>query len=192
MCASYLARPGRPFATACTPPATLQRRGAILNCREQAGASSASAMSCFIRRPGIPGYSREASLADLIDEAEADIRGALHAGSASVQIDFTEGRLSLKLDPSGQPAAQLYRPEHKVSATSYCRRPAAHRAHVRLGVTDDFIYSGNIDYVVLVSDLFELDVGRFYLQMASERDKKRILRIVSQFRGRDDLVFIPA
>lgn len=62
---------------------------------------SASALSLLYPGDGIAGYPREAFLADLINEAETDIRGALDAGAACVQIDFTEGRLSLKLDPSG-------------------------------------------------------------------------------------------
>ena len=61
---------------------------------------SASALSLLYPSSEIPGYPREAFLADLINEAEADIRGALDAGADSVQIDFTEARLSLKLDPS--------------------------------------------------------------------------------------------
>ena len=40
-------------------------------------------------------------LEDLVGEAERDIRECLEAGAACVQIDFTEGRLALKLDPSG-------------------------------------------------------------------------------------------
>jgi 5-methyltetrahydropteroyltriglutamate--homocysteine methyltransferase len=62
---------------------------------------SASALSLLYPADGIEGYSRDAFLADLIDEAEADIRGCLEAGAYNVQIDFTEARLSLKLDPSG-------------------------------------------------------------------------------------------
>src|ERR1700744_2536411 len=62
---------------------------------------SASALSLLYPAAGIPGYSREAFTADLINEATSDIRGALDSGAANVQIDFTEGRLSLKLDPSG-------------------------------------------------------------------------------------------
>src|SRR3984957_15301734 len=54
---------------------------------------SASALSLLYPAMGIEGYSREAFLADLINEAEADIRGALDAGADSVQIDFTEVRL---------------------------------------------------------------------------------------------------
>jgi len=62
---------------------------------------SASALSLLYPSEAIPGYSRDEFLADLINEAKTDIRGALDAGAASVQIDFTEARLSLKLDPSG-------------------------------------------------------------------------------------------
>ena len=36
----------------------------------------------------------------LLNEAEADIRRCLNSGAYNVQIDFTEGRLALKLDPS--------------------------------------------------------------------------------------------
>jgi 5-methyltetrahydropteroyltriglutamate--homocysteine methyltransferase len=62
---------------------------------------SASALSLLYPAESISGYSREEFLADLTSEAESDIRGALDAGAASVQIDFTEARPSLKLDPSG-------------------------------------------------------------------------------------------
>jgi 5-methyltetrahydropteroyltriglutamate--homocysteine methyltransferase len=59
---------------------------------------SASALSLLYPSSEIPNYPREAFIADLINEAETDIRGALDAGATSVQIDFTEARLSLKLD----------------------------------------------------------------------------------------------
>jgi hypothetical protein len=62
---------------------------------------STFALSLLYPSEPISSYSREEFLADLINEAEADIRGALDAGAASVQIDFTEARLSLKLDPTG-------------------------------------------------------------------------------------------
>jgi len=50
---------------------------------------SASALSLLYSADGIPDYPREAFLSDLINEAEADIRGALDAGAQTVQIDFT-------------------------------------------------------------------------------------------------------
>lgn len=63
---------------------------------------AASALSLIYPDGGIGGYPREAFLADLVSEAAADIRGALDGGAHSVQIDFTEGRLAVKLDPSGR------------------------------------------------------------------------------------------
>ncbi|MBI1727317.1 MAG: 5-methyltetrahydropteroyltriglutamate--homocysteine methyltransferase, partial [Candidatus Rokubacteria bacterium] len=61
---------------------------------------SASALSLLYPQDGIQGYSRDAFLEDLMREAEEDIRRCLQAGAHSVQIDFTEGRLSVKLDPT--------------------------------------------------------------------------------------------
>ena len=62
---------------------------------------SASALSLLYPQDGIDGYPQDAFIADLLDQAEIDIRGCFEAGADSVQIDFTEGRLALKLDPSG-------------------------------------------------------------------------------------------
>ncbi|MGA3301427.1 MAG: 5-methyltetrahydropteroyltriglutamate--homocysteine methyltransferase, partial [Candidatus Acidiferrales bacterium] len=62
---------------------------------------SASALSLLYPPAGIADYSREIFIEDLIEEARRDIRECLEAGAACVQIDFTEGRLALKLDPSG-------------------------------------------------------------------------------------------
>jgi len=61
---------------------------------------SASALSLLYPAAGLPGYSQEAFIDDLVNEAERDIRECLAAGATCVQVDFTEGRLSLKLDPS--------------------------------------------------------------------------------------------
>jgi 5-methyltetrahydropteroyltriglutamate--homocysteine methyltransferase len=61
---------------------------------------SASALSLLYPQSGIDGYSRETFLEDLIREAEREIRECLEGNAACVQIDFTEGRLALKLDPS--------------------------------------------------------------------------------------------
>ena len=38
---------------------------------------------------------------DLLAEHEKEIRGCLANGAYKVQIDFTEGRLAVKIDPSG-------------------------------------------------------------------------------------------
>lgn len=59
-----------------------------------------SAISLLYPQNGIENYSHEQFINDLVNEAEADIRRCLNGGAYNVQVDFTEGRLALKLDPS--------------------------------------------------------------------------------------------
>src|SRR5437870_7093068 len=61
---------------------------------------SASALSLLYPQGRIPGYAREQYLAALIAEQEGEMRRCLQKGAHVVQIDFTEGRLSIKLDPT--------------------------------------------------------------------------------------------
>jgi 5-methyltetrahydropteroyltriglutamate--homocysteine methyltransferase len=155
---------------------------------------SASAMSLLYPASGIPGYSRESFLADLLDEAEADIRGALEAGAACVQIDFTEGRLSLKLDPSGGLLRSFVALNNQVlDRFSFAERPKI-GVHVCPGGDHDSTHSADVDYTAFLPDLFQMHVGRFYLQMASEPDRGRVLSLVSelsaQLPGPEHRVFI--
>ena len=151
---------------------------------------SASALSLLYPSTEIPGYSREAFVADLINEAEADIRGALDAGAANVQIDFTEGRLSLKLDPSGGLLRSFVGLNNQVLARFSSDERRKIGVHVCPGGDYDSTHSADVDYAGLLPDLFKLSVGRFYLQMASEPDRKRVLRLVSQVASPEHLVFI--
>lgn len=151
---------------------------------------SASALSLLYPASGIPGYSREEFLADLIDEAEADIKGALNAGAASVQIDFTERRLSLKLDPSGNLLRTFIALNNQVLERFTPDERHRIGVHVCPGGDHDSTHSADVDYAALLPDLFQLKAGRFYLQMASEPDRKRVLRIVSQLVRPEQIIFI--
>ena len=62
---------------------------------------SPSALSLMYPADEIPGYPREQFLRDLLHEHESEIRSCLQKGAHKVQIDFTEGRLAVKIDPSG-------------------------------------------------------------------------------------------
>lgn len=151
---------------------------------------SASAMSLLYPSQEIPGYPREAFIADLIAEASEDIRGALNAGAASVQIDFTEARLSLKLDPTGGLLRSFVALNNRVleGFTPGERRRIG--VHVCPGGDHDSTHSADVDYTGLLPELFQLSVGRFYLQMASEPDRKRVLATVKQVLKPEHLVFI--
>jgi 5-methyltetrahydropteroyltriglutamate--homocysteine methyltransferase len=151
---------------------------------------SASALSLLYPAAGIPGYPREAFLADLIDEAAADIRGALDAGADSVQIDFTEARLSLKLDPSANLLRSFIALNNQVLARFTAEERLRIGVHVCPGGDHDSTHSADVDYAALLPDLFQLNVGRFYLQMASEPDRKRVLGIVKGLLRPNSIVFI--
>src|SRR6202041_2391180 len=62
---------------------------------------SASALSLLYPQDGLSEYPHAAFLEDLAHDAVRDIRECLEANASCVQIDFTEARLALKLDPSG-------------------------------------------------------------------------------------------
>jgi 5-methyltetrahydropteroyltriglutamate--homocysteine methyltransferase len=151
---------------------------------------SASALSLLYPATGIPDYPRESFLVDLINEAETDIRGALNAGAATVQIDFTEGRLSLKLDPSGELLRSFIQLNNQVLKRFTPEERRNIGVHVCPGGDRDSTHSADVDYAGLLPELFQLNVGRFYLQMASEKDKGRILRIVSQVANPQHRIFV--
>ncbi len=151
---------------------------------------SASALSLLYPMAGIDGYPREAFLADLIAEAQADIRGALDAGAATVQIDFTEGRLSLKLDPSGGLLRSFIALNNQVLDGFSAAERQKIGVHACPGGDHDSTHSADVDYAGLLPDLFQLNVGRFYLQMASEKDRKRALAVVKSVLKPNQTVFV--
>ncbi|WP_344355108.1 cobalamin-independent methionine synthase II family protein [Streptomyces gobitricini] len=138
-----------------------------------------SALSLLYPSDPIAGYSREEFLRDLADEAEADIRGCLEAGAHRVQLDFTEGRLSLKLDPSGGLLDDFV----ALNNTVLERFSEAERdrlgVHTCPGGDHDSTHSLDVDYAGLLPKLFGLAVGNFYVQLAGEPDPERVLRIIT-------------
>jgi 5-methyltetrahydropteroyltriglutamate--homocysteine methyltransferase len=149
-----------------------------------------SALSLLYPADGIDGYSREAFLSDLADEAEKDIRQCLDAGAATVQLDFTEGRLSLKLDPSGGVLAQFVELNNLVLDRFSAEEKKRLGVHTCPGGDQDSVHSLDIDYAGLLPSLFQLHAGNFYLQLASEPDPERVLGIVRDNTTDDQRVFV--
>src|SRR5688572_25334698 len=63
---------------------------------------SPSALSLMYPLEGLPDYTREEFIDDLLREHETEVRRCLQKGAHCVQIDFTEGRLAMKIDPTGE------------------------------------------------------------------------------------------
>ena len=151
---------------------------------------SASAMSLLYPATGLPDYPREAFLSDLVNEAVSDIRRCLDQGADSVQIDFTEGRLSLKLDPSGALLEAFVALNNRVLDHF---RPEERRrigVHTCPGGDRDSTHSADVDYGGLLPVLFQHHAGRFYVQLASEKDPESVLQIIRQHLRPDQTVFV--
>jgi methionine synthase II (cobalamin-independent) len=151
---------------------------------------AASAISLIYPQEEIEGYSRDEFLADLIDEAEADIRGSLEAGAHDVQIDFTEGRLSVKLDPSKGLLRSFIDLNNKVLGRFSDDERKRIGVHTCPGGDQDSTHSADVDYAELLPDLFRLNVGNVYVQMASELDRPRALEIIAHHLKPGQRVFV--
>lgn len=144
---------------------------------------SASALSLLYPADGISGYPRERFIEDLVSEAVTDIVSAFAAGAAAVQIDFTEGRLSLKLDPSGGLLRTFVDLNNRVLERFTDSERTRIGVHVCPGGDHDSTHSADVDYAGFLPGLFAMDVGRFYLQLASESDRPRVLRLIAGLLG---------
>ncbi len=151
---------------------------------------TASALSLLYPESGIPGYSREAFLEDLVAEAVADIRGCLDAGAHCVQIDFTEARLAVKLDPSNRLLGQFVALNNRVLSQFTPAEKRRIGVHTCPGGDQDSTHSADVDYADLLPGLFELNAGAFYVQLASERDPRRVLRLIKDQSQSDRRIFI--
>ncbi len=139
---------------------------------------SASALSLLYPEEGILNYSREQFLEDLIQETVSDIRGCFNAGAHHVQIDFTEGRLSVKLDQTKALLQDFINLNNRVLdhfTPEECRRIGVHTCP---GGDHDSTHSADVDYAELIPDLFGLNVTNFYMQLASEKNPEHVLAII--------------
>lgn len=151
---------------------------------------SASALSLLYPPSGLAGYSREDFLEDLIAEAAKDIRECLETGAASVQIDFTEARLSLKLDPSGGLLNSFVELNNRVLSNFSDEERKRIGVHTCPGGDQDSTHSADVDYTGLLPSLFRMNVGRFYVQLASEADRKRVLSTIRNLLNTGQMLFV--
>lgn len=151
---------------------------------------SPSALSLLYPAHEIPGYSREEFIEDLLHEHETEVRRCLKKGAFKVQIDFTEGRFAVKIDSSGgllhsfidlnNLALSRFSPEDR-------QRIGVHTCP---GADIDSTHSADVDYAELLPSLFELKAGNFYIALAGERDRVRVLKIIRAHMKSDQRLFV--
>jgi 5-methyltetrahydropteroyltriglutamate--homocysteine methyltransferase len=151
---------------------------------------SPSALSLMYPAEGIPGYSRDEFIEDLLGEHEKEIRSCLEKGAHKVQIDFTEGRLAVKIDPTGS----LLNSFIDLNNLALSRFSAEERerigVHTCPGGDRDSTHSAEVDYSDLLPSLFQLKAGNFYVALAGENDRKHVLEIIREYRKPDQRVFV--
>ena len=151
---------------------------------------SPSALSLMYPPEGLASYSREQFIEDLLGEHETEVRRCLERGAYKVQIDFTEGRLAMKLDPSGELLNSFIDLNNLALARFSPAEQALIGVHTCPGGDRDSTHSADVDYAELLPSLFELKAGSFYIALAGEPDPERVLRIIAQHVKPGQMVFV--
>lgn len=151
---------------------------------------SPSALSLMYPAEGIAGYPREQFIDDLLREHETEIRRCLDKGAHGVQIDFTEGRLAMKIDPTGH-LLNSFIDLNNLALSRFSldeRRKIA--VHTCPGSDRDSTHSAEVDYAHLLPSLFELKAGSFHIALAAEPDPARVLRMIRDHMKADQRIFV--
>ncbi len=151
---------------------------------------SVHALSLIYPAGGIDGYSKDQFLDDLVAEAAKEIVLCFEAGADSVQIDWTEGRLSLKLDPSGAFLDEGIRLNNAVIAAVPDKYHDRIGLHTCPGGDRDSTHSADVPYEALLARMFEINATRFYLQMISEPDYEEALRVVGKHLRKGQIAYV--
>jgi methionine synthase II (cobalamin-independent) len=138
----------------------------------------------------VPGYTRVQFEEDLLNETEKDIRQAFAAGATRVSIDFTEGRLATRADPRNPWTGAGMLPHFiELNNRVLDRFTAEERSRIGIhtcpGGDRDSVHSADVPYSDLLPSMFKMNAGYFLIQMASERDKDPVLKMIGE-HSRDD------
>ena len=151
---------------------------------------SPSALSLMYPADPIPGYTREQFVADLLHEHETEVRSCLRKGAHCVQIDFTEGRLAVKLDPSGALLSSFIDLNNLALSRFSDEDRRRIGIHTCPGGDRDSTHSADVDYAELLPSLFQLKAGNFYVALAGEPDRIRVLQIIRDHVKPEQRVFV--
>jgi 5-methyltetrahydropteroyltriglutamate--homocysteine methyltransferase len=62
--------------------------------------------------------------------------------------------------------------------------------HTCPGGDEDSTHSADVDYSELLPGLFKLKVGRFYIQLASESDRVKVLKLINSHSQPGQIIFV--
>ncbi len=149
-----------------------------------------SALSLLYPAEEIDGYPRQRFINDLLAEHESEVRACLAKGAHAVQLDFTEGRLAVKLDPSGTLLSSLIALNNLALSRFSADERARIGVHTCPGSDMDSTHSQEVDYADLLPSLFRLQAGTFYVALAGEADRPRVLGLIKRHMRPGQRVFV--
>src|SRR5882762_2636522 len=139
---------------------------------------------------GIADYPREQFIEDLLREHETEMRRCLQKGAHKVQIDFTEARLAVKIDPSGQLLGSVVDLNNLALSRFSPEERERIGIHTCPGGDLRATHSAEVDYADLLPRLFELKAGNFYVALAGERDRRRVLKVLRKYLKPRQRIFV--
>jgi 5-methyltetrahydropteroyltriglutamate--homocysteine methyltransferase len=151
---------------------------------------SPSALSLLYPADGIPGYSRDQFIKDLMTEHVGEVRRCLEKGAHAVQLDFTEGRLAVKLDPTGTLLSSFIDLNNLALARFSAEERSRIGVHTCPGGDRDSTHSADVDYDELLPSLLRLNVTNFYVALAGEKDRKRVLKVLRDHLSPGQRIFV--
>jgi len=151
---------------------------------------SPSALSLMYPVEELDGYSRQQFIDDLLREHETEVRRCLARGAHKVQIDFTEGRLAIKLDPTGNLLNSFIGLNNLVLSRFSPQERERIGVHTCPGGDCDSTHSADVDYGELLPSLFELRAGNFYIALAGEKDRVHVLKIIRKYLRPEQKAFV--
>jgi 5-methyltetrahydropteroyltriglutamate--homocysteine methyltransferase len=150
---------------------------------------SPSALSLMYPAQALAGYSREQFIDDLLRESESEIRRCFAKGAHKVQVDFTEGRLAMKIDPSGALLQSFIELNNLMLSRFSAEERSRIGVHTCPGGDRDSTHSADVDYAEFLPSLFELRAGNFYVALAGERDRRHVLKIIQKYMKPAQCIF---
>ena len=133
---------------------------------------SPSALSLMYPENGIPDYPLDVFIEDLISE------------------HVTEGRLAVKIDPTGVLLTSFIDLNNLALARFTSEERERLGIHTCPGGDRDSTHSADVDYADLLPSLFQINVGNFYVALAGEPDRVRVLKNIRDHLKPNHRVFV--
>jgi 5-methyltetrahydropteroyltriglutamate--homocysteine methyltransferase len=114
----------------------------------------------------------------------------LKRGAHAVQIDFTEGRFTLKIDPTGSLLASFIDLNNLALAKFSNEERRRLGVHTCPGGDRDSTHSADIDYAELLPSLLQLNVTNFYVALAGEPDRRAVLKLIARHLKPSQRIFV--